>query len=171
MSTAKKFAGQTAIYGLSTILSRTLTFLLTPLYVSILPTGGFGIFTYMFSYASVFNAVLSFGMETTFFRYLNREDIDKKEAYNNSFGAVILVSLVFFLCTMPFLHTVADLIQIGKTSYTDFVKFTRYVIIILVLDAWCVIPYAKLRADGKPGKFSLIKFLNIVIFVGFNLIF
>ncbi len=133
--------------------------------------GGYGIFTYMFSYASVFNAVLSFGMETTFFRYLNKENSNKQEVYNNSFGAVVLVSLVFLVLTMPFLHTVADLIQIGKTSYSDFVKFARYVIIILVLDAWCVIPFAKIRADGRPGRFSLIKLINVLVFVGLNLVF
>jgi O-antigen/teichoic acid export membrane protein len=171
LSTAKKFAGQTAIYGLSTIASRTLTFFLTPLYVTVLPMGGYGIFTYMFSYASVLNAVLSFGMETTFFRYLNKENSNKQEVYNNSFGAVIFISLVFLLFTMPFLHTVASMIQIGKTSFDDFVKFVRYVVIILVLDAWCVIPFAKLRADGHPGRFSLVKVINVLIFVGLNLVF
>jgi O-antigen/teichoic acid export membrane protein len=171
LSTAKKFAGQTAIYGLSTIASRTLTFFLTPLYVTVLPMGGYGIFTYMFSYASVLNAVLSFGMETTFFRYLNKENSNKQEIYNNSFGAVIFISLVFLLFTTPFLHSVGAMIQIGKTSLDDFIKFVRYVIIILVLDAWCVIPFAKLRADGLPGRFSLIKVINVLIFVGLNLIF
>jgi O-antigen/teichoic acid export membrane protein len=171
LSTAKKFAGQTAIYGLSTIASRTLSFFLTPLYVTVLPMGGYGIFTYMFSYASVLNAVLSFGMETTFFRYLNKENSNKQQVYNNSFGAVIFISLVFLLLTTPFLHAVGAMIQIGKTTLDDFIKFVQYVIIILVLDAWCVIPFAKLRADGHPGSFSLIKVINVLIFVGLNLVF
>lgn len=170
MSTAKKFAGQTAIYGLSTIVSRTLTFFLTPLYVTVFPLGGYGIFTYMFSYASVLNAVLAFGMETTYFRYLNKEGINKQQVYNNTFGAVIFISLLFLLLTIPFSNGIASMIQIGKTSHADFVKFIRYLVLILVLDAWCVIPFAKLRADGKPGRFGAIRLVNVFIFVGINLI-
>jgi len=170
LSTAKKFAGQTAIYGLSTIVSRTLTFFLTPLYVKVFPMGGYGIFTYMFSYASVLNAVLAFGMETTYFRYLNKEGINKKQVYNNTFGAIIIISVVFLLLTIPFSNTIADMIQIGKTSHADFVKFIRYLVIILVLDAWCVIPFAKLRAEGRPGRFGSIKLTNVIVFVGINLL-
>jgi len=170
LSTAKKFAGQTAVYGLSTIVSRTLTFFLTPLYVKAFPQAGYGVFTYMFSYASVLNAVLAFGMETTYFRYLNKDGVNKQQVYNNTFGAIIIISLVFLLFTVPFSNTIADLIQIGKTTHADFVKFIRYLVLILLLDAWCVIPFAKLRAEGRPGRFGAIKLTNVIVFAGLNVL-
>lgn len=132
--------------------------------------GGYGVFTYMFSYASVLNAILSFGMETTYFRYLNKEEINKQQVYNNTFGAIIIISTVFLLLTMPFSNTVASIIQFGKTSEADFARFIRYLVAILVLDAWCVIPFAKLRAEGRPGRFGGIKLANVMVFVGVNLL-
>ncbi len=105
MSTAKKFAGQTAIYGLSTILSRMIKLFFYPdLYICIkaLPVPKvYGIFTAMYGYASIINPVLAFGMETTFFRYLNKREDNKQLVYNNAFGAVIATSVVFLLFALP----------------------------------------------------------------------
>lgn len=172
MSTAKKFAGQTAIYGFTTIVQRLLSSLLTPLYTTAYQPSVYGIFTTMFSYASILNAVLAFGMETTFFRYLNKADINKKQVYNNGFWMVFLISILFLLATVPFTHTIAGLIKIGKdTPQHEFELYVRYFIAILVVDAWCVIPFAKLRADGRPIRYGMIKSVNIVIMVLLNLIF
>ncbi|MGY0038914.1 lipopolysaccharide biosynthesis protein [Pedobacter sp. NJ-S-72] len=83
MSVLKKFLGQTAVYGVSTILSRLLNFILTPIYVRAYLPGTFGILTKLFSYASLINAVLAFGMESTYFRYLNKHEDKKDAVYNN----------------------------------------------------------------------------------------
>ena len=95
MSTLKKFAGQTAIYGISTVASRVLNFFLTPIYTRVYAPKIYGIFTEMYSYASILNALLSFGMETTFFRYLNKKEGQKENVYNNTFIVVAFVSLLF----------------------------------------------------------------------------
>ena len=172
MSTAKKFAGQTAIYGLSTIVKRLLSSLLTPLYTSAYRPAIYGLFTTMFSYASILNAVLSFGMETTFFRYLNKPDVNKKQVYNNGFWVVFLLSIVFLFVTLPFTNAIASVIKIGKnTPQSEFELYIRYFIGILVLDAWCVIPFAKLRADGRPMRYGTINLVNIVVMVLLNLVF
>jgi len=172
LSTAKKFAGQTAIYGVTTIVQRLLGALLTPLYTKAYNPNVYSIFSTMFSYASVLQAVLSFGMETTFFRYLNKFPDNKRQVYNNSFWAVFMVTVVFLILTVPFTHTIAGLIKIGKgTPQGEFELYIRYFLGILVLDAWCAIPFAKLRADSRPIKYGSIKLINIVVTVSLNLIF
>ena len=172
MSVIKKFAGQTAVYGISTVAGRSLGFLLTPIFIRAYPPGVYGIFGTMFSYASMLNALLAFGMETTFFRYLNKKPDDKLAVYNNSFGVVFTIAVAFLLITLPFINTITEWIKIdANTPFADYVEYTRYFIGILVLDALCVIPFAKIRADGHPGRYSSIKFINILIFAGLNLIF
>jgi O-antigen/teichoic acid export membrane protein len=169
LSTAKKFAGQTAIYGLSTIAGRVLSFFLTPVYTTTFVTGVYGILTTIFSWAAILNALMAFGMETTFFRYLNKYPDDKAKVYNNAFASVFGITLLFLLCTLPFIGNIADMIQVGTaTPHAEFVRYINYFIAILVIDAWCVIPFAKMRADGRPGRYSLIKFVNIIIFISLN---
>lgn len=172
MSTAKKFAGQTAVYGLSTIAGRVLGFFLTPIYTRAYSTGVYGILTTMFGWVSILNAVMSFGMETTYFRYLNKYPDNKKRVYNNSFIAIFVITLFFLLVTLPFLNFITGFIKVGNsTSQNDFLLFIKTFIAILVIDAWCVVPFAKIRADGRPGKYGIIKFLNVIIFITLNLTF
>jgi O-antigen/teichoic acid export membrane protein len=172
LSTAKKFAGQTALYGLSTIAGRVLNFFLTPVYTRAYSTKVYGIFGNMYSYASMLNALLAFGMETTFFRYLNKRPENKDVVYNNSFGAILAVSVIFLLITFPLSSLITSWIQIEpNTPFVEYVQYTRYFIGILIIDALCVIPFAKIRADGRPGRYGKIKLLNIIIFVGLNLAF
>jgi O-antigen/teichoic acid export membrane protein len=172
LSTVKKFAGQTAIYGLTTVVQRLLSSLLTPLYTGAYNPRVYSIFSTMFAYAAVLQVLLAFGMETTFFRYLNKIQDKKREVYNNSFWAVFMVSIFFLLFTVPFKHFIAGFIKIGKTtSQAEFEQYIRYFIAILVLDAWCAIPFAKLRADGRPVKYGIVKIVNIVVTVGLNLLF
>jgi O-antigen/teichoic acid export membrane protein len=172
LSTAKKFVGQTALYGLSTIAGRVLNFFLTPVYTRAYSTKVYGIFGNMYSYASMLNALLAFGMETTFFRYLNKRPENKNVVYNNSFGAILAISIIFLLVTFPFSSIITSWIQIDpNTPFAEYTQYTRYFIGILVIDALCVIPFAKVRADGRPGRYGTIKLLNIILFVGLNLIF
>lgn len=172
MSTARKLAGETTVYGVSTIAQRLLSSLLTPLYTRAYLPKVYSIFSTMFSYASIFQALLAFGMETTFFRYINKFPDKKKLVYNNGFGIIGAVSLLFLLTAFPLAHALAGLIRIGNdTTQHDFELFIKYFIGVLVLDAWCVIPFAKLRADGRPSKYGYIKGVNILVTVLLNLIF
>ncbi len=118
------------------------------------------------------NALLAFGMETTFFRYLNKRPDDKQLVYNNAFGAILSISALFLLLTFPFAGLITSWIRIDpSTPFAEYVLYTKFFIGILIIDALCVIPFAKIRADGRPGRYGLIKFLNVVIFVALNLIF
>ncbi len=172
MSTLKKFAGQTAIYGVSTVLSRVLNFLLTRLYVSAYPAKTYGIFTYMYGWASMLNAILSFGMETTFFRYLNKAENDKAKVYNNTFIVICATSIIFLAIALLFSNNIAQWMQnSNETSVKDYASYVRYFIFILVVDGISVIPFAKVRADGRPLRYGIVKLINIFTFISFNVLF
>ncbi|MBE9585331.1 oligosaccharide flippase family protein [Mucilaginibacter sp. JRF] len=172
MSTAKKFAGQTAVYGLSTIVSRLLNFILTPIYTSTFATNVYGVFTTMFSWAAILNPFLAFGMETTFFRYLNKRKDDKETVYNNAFGTILTLCLLFAVIAIPLIDQIADEVRIGdKILSSDYVLYVKYFIAIVIMDAICVVPFARIRGEGRPGKFGLIKLINVISFLALNLMF
>jgi O-antigen/teichoic acid export membrane protein len=171
LSAIKKFAGQTAIYGISTVIARFLNFFLTPIYVGLYSPKVYGIFSLMYSWASMLNALLAFGMETTYFRYLNKYENDKQKVYNNTFFTVSLMALTFLLFSFLFVDDIAAWMQRGKVYDPDYARYIKYFIYILVADALAVIPFAKVRADGRPIRYSIIKFVNILTFIGLNLLF
>jgi O-antigen/teichoic acid export membrane protein len=172
LSAIKKFAGQTAVYGISTILSRVLNFFLTPIYTRVYAPKLYGVFTYMYSWASMLNAILSFGMETTFFRYLNKHEGNKDKVYCNTFITIAAISVIFLSFTAFFFDNIVAWMQNGETvSGNDYAKFAKYFIYILVADALAVIPFAKIRAEGKALRYATIKFINIGTFIGLNLFF
>jgi O-antigen/teichoic acid export membrane protein len=171
LSAIKKFVGQTAIYGFTTVITRFLNFFLTPIYVGLYAPKVYGIFSVLYSWASMLNALLAFGMETTFFRYLNKYENDKQKVYNNTFFTVLMLALSFLIFSLFFVNDIAAWMQMGDDFDPDYSRFINYFIYILVLDALAVIPFAKLRADGKPIRYSIIKVINILTFVGFNLLF
>jgi len=171
MSVLKKFLGQTAVYGLSTVFSRLFNFILTPIYTSKFAAGIYGIFTTMYAYASLINAVLAFGMESTYFRYLNKHEDKKQEVYNNSFLCIAFISILFLITGLVFSNPIASYLTDDPNQLGDYKHYLQFFIWILFVDAICVIPFAKLRADDKAFKYSLIKFSNIGCFVGFNLVF
>lgn len=173
MSVYKKFLGQTAIYGLSTVFSRLFNFILTPIYTAVYAKGTYGIFTNMYANASIINAVLAFGMESTYFRYLNKYEDKKQEVYNNSFLCIAFISTLFLITGLVFSGAIAGYLA-GETTVAviaDYKSYVNFFLWILFIDAICVIPFAKLRADERPIQYSIAKFLNIGCFVGFNLIF
>lgn len=146
--------------------------MLTPIYTRTLPVGGLGIFTTLYGNASIVNAILAFGMETTYFRYLQKKSDNKQQVYNNAFGAVIAVSLVFLLFSFLFLDNIIEYTQAGVTKdHADYTFYVKNFLIILVADAFCVIPFAKIRADGRPVKYAFIKCTNILFVMLLNLFF
>lgn len=172
MSALKKFAGQTAIYGLSTIASRILNFFLTPIYTTVYPPLVYGIFTKLYAWASIFNAIMAFGMETTFFRYLNKKEGQKETVYSTTFFVIAFITLLFLTTAYLFIHPVAAWIQEGKqTSLEDYTTYIKYFILILAVDALSVIPFARVRAEGRPGRYAIIKFINVLSFILLNLFF
>lgn len=159
------------VYGISTVFSRLFNFILTPIYTSVYKKGVYGIFTNMYANASLINAVLAFGMESTYFRYLNKFEDKKQEVYNNSFLCIAFVSILFLTTGLIFSNSIASYLASQPSEIADYKQYVGFFLWILFIDAICVIPFAKLRADGRPLKYSIVKFVNIGCFVGFNLIF
>ena len=159
------------VYGISTVFSRLFNFILTPIYTSVYKKGVYGIFTNMYANASLINAILAFGMESTYFRYLNKFEDKKQEVYNNSFICIAFVSSLFLITGLVFSNGIASYLAAKAAEIPDYKQYVSFFLWILFVDAICVIPFAKLRADGRPMKYSVVKFLNIGCFVGFNLLF
>lgn len=174
MSVLKKFAGHTLIYGLSTILARVLNFLLTPLFVSKFPAAVYGVFTNLYAWAALLNNLLAFGMETTYFRYLDKHEGDKRAVFNHGFAVILLTSGVFLITVLLFQNSIAQILStwLGNgAQISDFRQYILFFAVILVADAWAVLPFARIRAEGRALRFATIKLINIITFVGFNLFF
>lgn len=118
------------------------------------------------------NAILALGMETTFFRYLHKHEDRRSQVYSNSFFAIAISAGVFLLFTTCFADSIAAWIGRAQgAAQRDFVRYVKYFICILVVDALAVIPFAKIRVDGKPMRYGVIKLANILIFISGNFFF
>ncbi|WP_317167835.1 lipopolysaccharide biosynthesis protein [Sphingobacterium mizutaii] len=167
MSVVKKFVSDTMIYGLSTILSRMLGFLMTPFFTGKFRTSVYGVFTNLFSYASLLNAVIAFGMETTFFRYLQKEDADKDRVFDNSFLITLFTTAIFLLSVFTFTDPIAHFLSEGE-NVPDYILYVKFFALIIAADAIAVVPFAKLRAGGRPIRYGLVKLINILVFITVN---
>ena len=159
----KKLFAQTFVYGLATVLPRMLSFLLLPLYTEVLATAGFGEVTLIFSWFALFNVFLAYGMETAFFRYYHSEKSPDK-VISTALIALLLSSSLFAFFAFNSLSFLSSFTEIQPA-------FLGYAIGIITLDALVIIPFAKLRAQGKPLKYALLKTANVGLNLGLNLFF
>lgn len=160
----KALAGQTVIYGLGTIVPRLLNYLLTPFYVRVFVSGEYGQISELYAWIALLLAILTFGMETTFFRFSQKEDSGK--VFNNAETIVLLITAIFLILYGFFYKSFAELIHYEFN--------THYVLllgIIVAIDAAAAIPFAMLRKENKAGRFSLIKTLNVLTNIFFNILF
>lgn len=165
MGAIKKLIGQTAIYGLSSILGRLLTYLLVPLYTYNLPTDEYGIVTELYSYVALVFAFLLYGMETTFFRFSETEK-DKGKVLSTTSISVLISTLSFLTLAFVFRQQIA--VTMG---YGQHVNYITWFIFILGFDALTSIPFAYLRQQNKAMCFAGLKLVNIFVFLGLNLFF
>ena len=158
--------GQTAVYGLPTILGRLLNYLLVPLY-----TGAFsdpkdyGVISELYAVVAFLMVLLTFGMETSFFKFFNDKE-NKNEVFSNSFLTVIGFNVVFLLMLLLFNQSIANAMM-----YPDHNEYIILLGIIVSIDAITALPMAKLRSENNAKKFSIIHFSAIIVNVGLNLIF
>ena len=160
----KALAGQTVIYGLGTIVPRLLNYLLTPFYVRVFVSGEYGQISELYAWIALFLAILTFGMETTFFRFSQKEDSSK--VFNNAESIVLLISFIFLVLYSIFYKSFAQLIHYEFNSY-----YVLLIGIIVAIDAIAAIPFAMLRKEEKAGRFSLIKTVNVLSNICLNILF
>ena len=163
MGLYKSLFKQTAIYGLATVLPRMLSFLLVRLYTGILPTAEYGEVSIVLSWMVFFNVILSYGMETAFFRFYSAET-DKENVIATSTISIFWSSILFLFGALIFRNTLAS------WAHVD-VQYITFTIWILVLDALVIIPFSKLRANKRPMMYAIIKIGNVVVNLALNLYF
>jgi O-antigen/teichoic acid export membrane protein len=161
----KQLAGETAIYGLSTILARIVNFLLVPLYTRVLVQSDYGVVTEFMAYIAILQVVLVLGLETGCFRFASREGVEKRSVFSTAFVIVTFFSLLFFLSVSLFAGDIAS-----GLGYEGFSNIIIYVAAILAIDSSTAIVFAKLRYEHKALRFAIIKTLKILTEVGVNLI-
>lgn len=162
----KSLLKDTAIYGLSSIVGRFLNYLLVPLYTYKIAaeSGGYGIVTNLYAYAALFLALLTFGMETTFFRFANKKDCDEKMVFSTVLRLVVSVGLVFLLLVFSFLTPISEIM--GYAAHPEYIACFA---VITALDAFQAIIFSRLRQQHRPVKFMLMKFAFIIPSILFNL--
>jgi O-antigen/teichoic acid export membrane protein len=166
MSKLKKLAGQTAIYGLPSILGRFLNYLLFPIYTAIFIPAEYGVINDVYALVAFVAVVLPWGMETAFFRFANKEEYSPDDVFKTSLFFVFLSSILFLLGINFFTDGLAEVILYGNNpEYVLWMGFT------IGFDALSVIPLAQLRKEEKAIKFAMINFISIGTNIGLNLFF
>jgi O-antigen/teichoic acid export membrane protein len=166
MSQIRKLAGQTAIYGISSILGKTINFLLLPIYTAYLDKEALGSFTAIYALIAFLNIVFTYGMETTYFRYATGKGLDPQKVFAQIQSLLITTSL-----------TMGALIYFSAVPLSEWLGYQgqehlfRWVAWILAIDAVLALPYAKLRKENKAFQFAMTKLANILLNVGFNVFF
>lgn len=168
MGQLKKLAGETAIYGVSSIVGRFLNFLLTPFYTKVvfdelLPQ--YGIITELYSYVVFLLIFLTFGLETGYFRFVQDKEYEKR-VFPTISTALLITSSLFVGLIFLFIHPISSALQ-----YEAHKEFIQILAIIVAIDAFSAIPFAKLRQQSKSKRFALLKIINIGVNIGCNILF
>jgi O-antigen/teichoic acid export membrane protein len=164
----KKLAGETAVYGLGTIIPRLLNYFLVPFYTRVFSQSAYGQITELYAWVALIVIVLTYGMETAFFRYAESEK-NPKRVFNTATGILLITSILFILFVIVFLGKLSAAIQ-----YEGHREYILLLALVVAIDAFTTIPFAYLRYKNKAKRFSMIKIVsvvvNIVLNVGFILL-
>lgn len=163
MNPLKKLFKQTFIYGLATVLPRMLSFLLLPLYTRVMAPEIYGEVTIIFAWFAIFNVFLAYGMETAFFRFYSKTD-NKEGVVATSLLSILVSTICFMILAFMFNSSLAGILGID-------VKYIKFVIVILSLDALVIIPFVWLRANEKPIMYAIIKIFNVASYLALNIFF
>ncbi|MEG0559566.1 MAG: polysaccharide biosynthesis C-terminal domain-containing protein [Muribaculaceae bacterium] len=167
MAGVKSLAKDTAIYGVSSIVGRFLNWCLVPLYTIMFVAEQYGMVTYLYSFVALALIILTYGMETGFFRFANNESYSKPtEVYTTSLISLASTSTIFFVAVLLFLQPISDALKIG--THSDYIWILA---LTVAIDAFTAIPFAYLRYKKRPLRFAYLKLVGIGLNIGFNLFF
>ena len=166
MAGLKSLLKDTAIYGASSIVGRFLNYLLVPVYVSAMSarSGGYGVVTEIYAWVALAMVILTYGMETTFFRYVNKEEENPKKVYSTTLIMVGFTSLLFVAVGLAFLPAISD--AMGYGAHPEYIGM---MIGVVAMDAFESIPFAYLRYRKQPLRFVALKLLFIVLNIAINI--
>ena len=168
MANLKSLAKDTAIYGLSSIVGRFLNYLLVPLYTHYMPkdSGDYGISTNVYAYVALILVLLTFGMETTLFRFANDERYKSDTVFSTTMAVVGSLTAVFLLLIFGFIGPIS-----GALGYTEHPDYLLMMAVVVALDALQAIPFSYLRYQKRPLRFASLKMLFIILNIGLNLLY
>jgi len=161
----KKLAGETAIYGMSSIVGRFLNWWLVPYYSRIFLPEEYGVVTNLYSYVAFLLVILTFGMETGFFRFANKSQQNDK-IYSTSAFSLFGSSILFVLIAFIFSGNIAHFLDFQNSE-----QYIKWLAVIVALDAGTAMPFANLRLEGKAVRFATLKMVNIFFNIFFNVFF
>lgn len=163
----KSLAKDTAIYGISSIVGKFLNFLLVPLYTYRLQDAAdYGIVTNLYAWTALLLVILTYGMETGFFRFANREDQDAASVYKTALFSLLTTSAIFAVLCVCFCHSIA-----AHMGYPGHGEFIAYMSMTVAMDAFACIPFAYLRNQKRPWVFAGLKILFVLLNIGFCILF
>lgn len=164
----KSLAKDTAIYGLSSIVGRFLNYLLVPIYTHVITasTGGYGVVTNLYAYTALILVILTFGMETTFFRFANKDDEDPHTVFSTTMAMVGTLSLLFVAGVFIFINPISEML-----GYANHKSYILMMASVVALDALQAVPFSYLRYKKKAIKFASLKLLFITLNIGLNLLY
>ena len=168
MSNLKSLAKDTAIYGLSSIVGRFLNYLLVPLYTHYMPkdSGDYGISTNIYAYTALILVLLTFGMETTLFRFANDDRFRSDTVFSTAFATVGSLTAVFLLLIFGFIGPVS--IALGYAAHPDYLLMMA---VVVALDAIQALPFSYLRYQKRALRFASLKMLFILLNIAMNVIY
>ncbi len=166
MNPLRRLAGQTAIYGLSSIVGRLINFLLVPLYTRVFLPGEYGVVTIMYTYVAVLLIVLTYGMETAYFRFSEQHPEQKNRVFSTTFLPILFTSTLFIFFVVIWRQSLAEVMR-----YPDNVEYIVWIGLIIGMDALAAIPFARLRAENKPLRFVVIRLAGIAVNISLVLFF
>lgn len=168
MASLKSLAKDTAIYGLSSIVARFVNYLLVPIQTARFTADGgqYGVITNIYAYTALLIIMLTYGMETTFFRFMNKEGEDPRRVYSTALRMVGTTSLTFCAIVLLFRNQIASLM-----GYGDHPEYVWVLFVTVAVDAFMSILFAYLRCKHKPLKFALLKTVNILMNVALNIVY
>lgn len=164
----KRLATDTVYYGLSSIIGKFLNWLLVPMYVRVLENSGeYGIVTNIYAWTALFAVILTYGMETGFFRFINKKnESSPTKVYSTTLISIASTSFLFILFALSFLDPISHAI-----GYADHPEYIGMMVLILGMDAFSSIPFAYLRYQQRPIRFATLKLINIILNILLNIFF
>ncbi len=166
MPSIRALAGQTFIYGLSSIVGRFLNYLLVPLHTAMFVAEQYGIITEMYAYVAFLVVLLTYGMEVAYFRFSSRSDTDSSTVFGSTVLTLLGSSSLFILLSILFAQPIAEWLR-----YPDNMEYVIWFAFIVGLDAVSTIPLARLREENRAKRFAGINLINIGVNIGLNVFF
>ena len=162
----KQLFGQTAVYGLGIVLPRLLNYLLlTPFYTRVFEKATYGVITELYAYVVFFLVILTYGMETGYFRFASNSE-KKEKVYSTVLGSLFVTSFLFIIAMQVWAGPVSN--AIGYDQHPEYIKWLAF---IVGIDAFTSIPFARIRLLNRPVKYALIRLVEVSVNIGLNLFF